>query len=273
MTSTLLNLINVKFQAWNSCLTWPISSIYITGHSIFPDHSFTWLLEDPSLMVLLYLAGGCFLFCFSGSVSSKTSEVEVLQGWVFAPFLFPSGNMSSWMHPVLCLQNHLFPDVYQNYFSILRSSFSSRLINPADISTSIFNWYLKFHMSNTKFLNTSSQSKLLLPLASFCQQTDILLFQFLRSSQEISFFFKEIIFDSSFFTLHIIVVGKFCISIISSTLLLVSISNCLISCLDCCILPTLTFPYSSVFSTTAGVILLKLNLGSKHLNHFPSGSQ
>lgn len=153
-------------------------------------------------MVLLYLAGGCFLFCFSGSVSPHTSEVEVLLGWVFAPFLFPSGNMSSWMHPVLCVQNHLFPDVYQNWvifeyseifwviLSNLRSSFSSRLMNPADISTSIFNWYLKFHMSKTKFLNASTQSKLL-PLASFCQQTDILLFQFLRSSQEIicCFFF------------------------------------------------------------------------------------
>ena len=139
-------------------------------------------------MVLLYFAGVCFLFCFSGSVSPHTSEVEVLQGWVFSPFLFPSGSMSSWMHPALCLQNHLFPDVYQNYLSILRSSFSSRLMNPADITTSIFNWYLKFHMSKNKFLNTSSQSKLLLPLAS-CQQTDILLFQFLRSSQEIIFFF------------------------------------------------------------------------------------
>ena len=71
-------------------------------------------------------------------------------------FLFPSGNRCSWMHPVLCLQIHLLPDVYHNYFSLLRSSFSSWFMYPADnISIAIFNWHLKFHMSKNKFLNTT----------------------------------------------------------------------------------------------------------------------
>ena len=70
--------------------------------------------------------------------------------------LFPSGNRPSWMHPVLCLQIHLLPDVYHNYFSILRSSFSSWFMYPADnISISIFNWHLRFHTSKSKFLNTT----------------------------------------------------------------------------------------------------------------------
>ena len=69
-------------------------------------------------------------------------------------FLFPGGNQCSWMHLVLYLQTHLLPDVYHNYFSILRSSFSSWFMYPADnISISIFNWHLKFHMSKKQILN------------------------------------------------------------------------------------------------------------------------